>query len=99
MTAYLRRFISLDVREGLTFKDPRETDDKTLYGNFHQVYLFLVDVMRAGYQSVRKSITVDEAHLALRVVWGRTKQFINEERNKRCNYRKGVPKTIQRRKR
>lgn len=92
----MRRFISLDVRKNLTFKDAKDPEDKTLHGNFHQVYLFLIDVMRAGYKSCGKSITVDDAHLALRIVWGRTKQILNEEQNKRCNYRGGVQNTTQR---
>lgn len=99
MTAYLRRFISLNVRKELTFKDAKDAEDKTLHGNFHQVYLFLIDVMKAGYKSCGRSITVDDAHLALRIVWGRTKQILNEEQNKRCNYRSGVQKNTQRRRR
>lgn len=95
----MRRFLSLDVRKELTFKDAKDSDDKTLYRNFHQVYLFLIEVMRAGYKSCGKSITVDDAHLALRIVWGRTKQIVNEEQNKRCNYRGGVQKHTQSRRR
>lgn len=92
----MRRFLSLDVRKKLTFKDAKDSKDKTLYSDFHQVYLFLIDVMRAGYKSCDKSITADDAHLALRIVWGRTKQILNEEQNKRCNYRDGVQKYTQR---
>lgn len=90
MTAYLRRFISLDLRELITFKDAKKESDKTLFGNFHQVYQFLIAVIRAGYKSCNKNLTVQDAHLALRIVWGRTKQILNEEKNKRSKYRQGV---------
>lgn len=95
MTTYLRRFISLDVRRHITFKDAKKEPDETLYGNFHQVYLFLVEVMRAGYKSCAKNVTADDVHLALRIVWGRTKQILNEQRNKKCNYRDRVQQKFQ----
>lgn len=55
----------------------------TLHGNYHQVYLFLIDVIKAGYRSRKKEITTGEAHTALRIVWGRSKQLKNNTKQKK----------------
>lgn len=55
----------------------------TLHGNYRQVYLFLIDVIKAGYRSCKREITTDEVHTALRVVWGRSKQLKNNENHKK----------------
>lgn len=67
-------------------KEPGESG-LTLYKDYHRVYLFLVDVMKEGYRVCGKKITLDEAHTALRVVWGRSKQLQNNnERKSAQNY-------------
>lgn len=76
MTKYLKRFVSLNVRCQLTLKDPGESG-LTLYKDYYQVYLFLIDAMKEGYRMCGKKITVDDAHTALRVVWGRSKQLLS----------------------
>lgn len=74
----------MDVRCKLTLKEKTKNESgDTLMGDYHRVYLFLIDVMRAGYQMVNKQITVEEAHTALRTVWGRSNQLKNEEELKR----------------
>lgn len=84
LTKYLQRFISLQVRCKLTLKEKSKNDaGDTLVGDYHRVYLFIIDVMRAGYQMIDKQITVGEAHTALRTVWGRSKQLKNEENEKK----------------
>lgn len=52
-------------------------------GDFHRVYLYLIEVMRAGYRMCGKTVTVDETHTALRTVWGRSKQLKNEDDTKK----------------
>lgn len=81
VTQYLKRFISVGVRCQLTLME-RGDSGLTLYANYHQVYTFLIDVIKAGYRSCRKEITSNEAHTALRVVWGRSKQLKNNNDNK-----------------
>lgn len=49
----------------------------------HRVYLYLIDLMRAGYRICNKNITIDEVHTALRTVWGRSKQHQTAETNQR----------------
>lgn len=56
--------------------------------NYHRVYLFLIDVLRAGYRMCTKFITVDEAHTALRTVWGRSKQMKNVDEAKKTNLKR-----------
>lgn len=88
LTKYLKRFISLQVRCKLTLKEKSKTDSgDTLMADYHSVYLFLIDVMRAGYEMVNKNITLNEAHTALRTVWGRSKQLKNEEDLKRQKFK------------
>ncbi len=74
LTKYLKRFVSVDVRCKLTLKEKTQSG-YTLMGNYHRVYLFLIDLLRAGYRMCTKYITGDEAHTALRTVWGRSKQM------------------------
>lgn len=78
ISKYLMRFVSLRVRTKLTLKEIVD-DGATLFNDYHHVYQFLVDVMKAGYKSCRKTITNDDAHSALRIVWGRSKQYYREE--------------------
>lgn len=84
ISKYLMRFITLRVRCKITLKENGE-DGATLFKHYHSVYLFLIDVMKAGYQTCKKTITNDDAHSALRIVWGRSKQYYrdHEERNRR----------------
>lgn len=75
------RFISLRVRCKLTLKETVD-DGAALFKDYHGVYQFLIDVMKAGYKSCNRSITNDDAHAALRVVWGRSKQYYREEQER-----------------
>lgn len=74
ITKYLKRFVALNVRCRMTLKEKGETG-VTLFKDYHRVYQFLIDVMKEGYRMCGKKITIDEAHTALRVVWGRSKQL------------------------
>lgn len=78
LSKYLKRCISLQLRCKLTLKEKTELG-YTLMGDFHRVYLFLIEVMRDAYKIRNKTISVDEAHTALRTVWGRSKQLKNED--------------------
>lgn len=80
VTNYLKRFISLRARSLLTLKGG---DGMTLYADFHCVYLFLIDVIREGYKACKQKLTEKEAHESLRIVWGRSKQLLKDEKNKR----------------
>lgn len=80
MTAYLKRFISLKLRDELHLKDAKGTDEPTLVRDFPQIYKFLIDVMINGYQESNIQLKPSDAHLALRTVWGRTKQMLREQR-------------------
>lgn len=96
--------MSLRVRCQLTLKDLKGQSGLTLFANLHQIYSFLIDVMRAGYQECGKDITVDDAHTALRTVWGRSKQLRKEEKNKVCHresreHRKTRTRTTKKKKR
>lgn len=82
LTKYLKLFVCLDVRCTLTLKEKTESG-YTLMGDFHRVYMYLINVMRAGYGICKKTLTVDEAHTALRTVWGRSKQQKNEDDQKK----------------
>lgn len=79
MTAFLKRFISVRVRASLVLKDLKGQEGSTLYTNYRQVYDFLIEVMKAGYQVCNKVLTNADVHNVLRVVWGRSKQLLNEE--------------------
>lgn len=57
----------------------------TLFGDYYRVYEFLIDVMKAGYKLRNKKIITDDAHQALRIVWGRSKQLLKDEANKNAN--------------
>lgn len=83
ITTYLKRFISLRVRSLLTLKELQTDEGMTLYADFYKVYLFLIEVAREGYKSCDKSLSEKEANEALRIVWGRTKQLLNDEKKKR----------------
>lgn len=80
MTAYLKRFISLDLRDELHLKDPKGKDEPTLTRDFPEIYKFLIDVMVKGYQKSNTLLKSSDAHVALRTVWGRTKQMIREQK-------------------
>lgn len=82
MTSYLRRFIDVDLRAATVLKDLKGQQGMTLYHDFHNVYLFLVETMKAGYRIKNKVLTNNEVHIVLRTVWGRSKQTA-EEANKR----------------
>lgn len=82
MTAFLKRFISLRVRASLVLKDLKGKEGLTLYADFLRVYEFLIEVMKAGYQVRNKILTNRDVHSILRVVWGRSKQLLNEENNR-----------------
>lgn len=83
MTTYLKRFVSLRVRGLLTLKELQGDDAMTLFDDFHNVYSFLIDVMREGFKSCGRSLTEKEAHESLRVVWGRSKQLLNDQKKKK----------------
>lgn len=85
MTKYLKRFVSVDVRCDLTLKE-KSKSGYTLMGDYHRVYRFLIDVIRAGYRMCTKFITTDEAHTALRTVWGRSRQYKNVVDAKKVNH-------------
>lgn len=82
ITNYLKRFISLRVRCLLTLKDTKKDSQGTLYYDFYNVYNFLITVMCQAYKSRNKPLTTKEAHEALRIVWGRSKQLMNDEEKK-----------------
>lgn len=81
ISKYLMRFVSLRVRSKLTLKENID-DGATVFKDYHSVYEFLIDVMKAGYRSCNRIITNDDAHSALRIVWGRSKQYYREEKER-----------------
>lgn len=81
MTAYLKRFITLELRDTLHLKDAKGKDEPTLIHDFPQVYKFLIDVMVTGYQDSNTQLKASDAHIALRTVWSRTKQMLREQKN------------------
>lgn len=81
MTKYLNRFVSMNVRCDLTLKE-KSKSGYTLMGDFERVYRFLIEVFRAGYRMCAKFITADEAHTALRTVWGRSRQYKTADEKK-----------------
>lgn len=83
MTAYLRRFIDVGLKASLVLKDLKGQEGMTLYHDFYNVYLFLVETMKAGYRIKNKILTNKDIHLVLRTVWGRSKQAVAEKANKR----------------
>lgn len=83
ITKYLKRFISLRVRCQLTLKEQSGESGYTLYRDYKHVYEFLIDIMKEGYRIGGKKITRDEAHTALRVVWGRSKQLYSGKQKKK----------------
>lgn len=83
MTSYLRRFISVDLRASIVLKDLKGQQGMTLYNDFHHVYLFLVETMKAGYRIKNQIITNKDVHVVLRTVWGRSKQTAEEAHKKR----------------
>lgn len=80
MTTYLKRFIGIRVRSLLTLKESK--DGFTLFTDFYNVYDFLIKVMQEAYKSCKKPLTKKEAHEALRIVWGRSKQLLNDQTKK-----------------
>ncbi len=87
MTKYLKRFISLRVRKKLTLKERGDTG-VTLFDDYYEVYRYLIDLIRAGFRLRNKILLNDDAHQALRIVWGRTRQFEREEKRKISNKEK-----------
>lgn len=83
MTAYLKRFISVDLRASLVLKDLKGEQGLTLYHDFHKVYEFLREVMKSGYQIKSKILTNKDVHVVLRTVWGRSKQALAGEANRK----------------
>lgn len=83
ITTYLKRFIALRVRTLLTLKELKNVDGFTLFADFRYVYNFLIRVMIEAYKSCKQALTEKEAHEALRIVWGRSKQLHNSaQKNK-----------------
>lgn len=78
MTSYLRRFIDIDLRASIVLKDLKGQEGMTLYHNFYNVYLFLIETMKEGYHIKNKILTNKEVHIVLRTVWGRSKQTAEE---------------------
>lgn len=83
MTSYLRRFIDVDLKASIVLKDLKGQQGMTLYHNFHNVYLFLIETMKAGYRMKSKIMSNQDVHLVLRTVWGRSKQAAADEANKK----------------
>lgn len=83
MTAYLKRFITLELRCDVGLKDAKGQKELTLYRDFNYVYKFLIDVMKSGYAAYGKKISSGEVRIALRTVWGRSNQLLKEEIRKR----------------
>lgn len=83
MTAYLKRFITLKLRCDIALKDPKGSQKLTLFGDYHRVYRFMIDVMKEGYLAYNKRIKSTEIHTILRTVWGRSNQMLQDERRKR----------------
>lgn len=71
----------------MTFKEVGDTGI-TLYDDYNEVYKFLIDLMKSGYRLRSKILIDDEAHQALRIVWGRTKQMEKELETKLANKEK-----------
>lgn len=92
MTAYLKRFISVPVRAKLVLKDLKRQSGLTLYHDYHRVYLFLIEVMKAGYLIKNKVLTNKDVHGILRVVWGRSKQMLNEANKPRRRTENNEPR-------
>lgn len=81
MSTYLKRFITLNLRDEIHFKDAKGKDEEPiLVRDFVEIYKFLKDVMIDGYVKAKNQLKDSEAHLALRTVWGRTKQMLREQK-------------------
>lgn len=78
MTGFLNRFISVSVRAKLVLKDLKGKKGKTLYYDFREVYDFIIEVFKAGHEVRNKIRTNPEVQAVLRVVWGRSKQMLND---------------------
>lgn len=79
MTGFLKRFISVPVRAELVLKDLKGKSGKTLYHDYREVYDFIIEVFKAGFEVRNKIRTNTEVQSVLRVVWGRSKQMLNDE--------------------
>lgn len=62
MTAYLKRFISKSMRASIVLKDLKGQLGETLYVDYHHVYVFLIEVMKAGYLLRDKVLTKNNVH-------------------------------------
>lgn len=72
--------MTLGLRDTLHLKDSKGKDDNPiLMRDFPEIYKFLIDVMVKGYAMSNTPLKSSEAHLALRTVWGRTKQMMREQ--------------------
>lgn len=78
MTGFLKKFISVNIRAKVVLKDLKGQDGLTLCADFPRVYDFIIQVFKAGYEIRNKVLTNKEVHSVLRVVWGRSKQMLNE---------------------
>ncbi len=85
MTGFLKRFIAVKIRADIVLKDLKGQDGSTLCGDYPQVYDFIIQVFKAGYEVRNKLITNKEVHSVLRIVWGRSKQMLNEENQRLRN--------------
>lgn len=83
MTTYLKRFMLVDLRASLVLKELKGEQGLTLYHDFHKVYEFLREVMKAGYLIKCKILTNNDVHIVLRTVWDRSKQTLAGEANKK----------------
>lgn len=82
MTAYLKRFITLELRCEIALKDGKGQKELTLFEDFRRVYNFLIEVMKSGYAAYNKRIKSGAVDTALRTVWGRSNQMLQEEQRK-----------------
>lgn len=72
--------MKLTLRDEIHFKEMKVKDDNPiLVSDFNEIYKYLVDVMISGYNLSKRQLKEAEAHIALRTVWGRTKQMLREQ--------------------
>lgn len=69
----------MSIRAKVVLKDLKGQDGSTLCADYPQVYEFIIQVFKAGYEVRNKILTNKEVHSVLRVVWGRSKQMLNEK--------------------
>lgn len=81
MIGFLKGFISVDLRAKLVLKDLRGQTGKTLFQDYREVYDFIIQVFKAGYEVRNKILTNTDVQSILRVVWSRSKQMLTEGKN------------------